>query len=245
MQEIALARAARAFAEQQHRHQQQAHANQQPPPAATQAGLEELALSALDRVLIVKAGSLPALKEALAALERQVPQLGAKLVVLDSVAALLRAELGGGGRQAALERSELVGRQAAALKALAERHRIPVVVTNQVRRRGPAKTCIRNSLHMRTRHSQLSPLAAAVGSLHKEESWLNAPFPRLPGHLAPQRPRGARVPRRRRAARRRRGRGPPLGGAGHQVGARRQRAARAGAPGGAAVHKGALGVAAL
>jgi RAD51-like protein 1 len=39
-----------------------------------------------------------------------------------------------------LERSEHVGRQAAALKVLAERHRIPVVVTNQVTARptGPA-----------------------------------------------------------------------------------------------------------
>jgi hypothetical protein len=39
-----------------------------------------------------------------------------------------------------LERSELIGRQAASLKSLAERHRIPVVVTNQVTSRptGPA-----------------------------------------------------------------------------------------------------------
>jgi RecA/RadA recombinase len=89
MQEMALARAARAAAEQ-------------PGPAApAQArALEELAMSALDRVLIVRAGTLDALHEALAALERQVPQTGARLVVLDSVAALLRGgELGGGREQ--------------------------------------------------------------------------------------------------------------------------------------------------
>ena len=142
MQEIALARAARVFAEQQ---QQSGHPQQQsghPPQAltpATQARLEELALSALDRVLVVKAGALGELRAALNALDDQVPRRGARLVVLDSVAALLRAELGA-GRQAARERAELVGLQAAALKALAERHRVPVVVTNQVTARptGPA-----------------------------------------------------------------------------------------------------------
>ncbi|GBF98527.1 DNA repair protein RAD51 [Raphidocelis subcapitata] len=136
MQEMALARAARAFAEQP--------GPPAPPGAAAApaalAALEELAMSALDRVLIVRAATLDALHESLAALERQVPQTGARLVVLDSVAALLRGGELGGGREQMLERSEHVGRQAAALKVLAERHRIPVVVTNQVTARptGPA-----------------------------------------------------------------------------------------------------------
>jgi len=98
MQEIALARAARIFAEQQQQQQQQQQSGPTPPPTQ-QSQLEELALSALDRVLIVKAGTLDALKDALTALERQVPQRGARLVILDSVAALLRSELGNGRGQ--------------------------------------------------------------------------------------------------------------------------------------------------
>jgi hypothetical protein len=83
MQEIALARAAAAA----------------PPGAPPPPALEEAALGALDRLLIIKAGTLDALRAALAALEAQVAQRGVRLVVLDSVAALLRAELGGGREQ--------------------------------------------------------------------------------------------------------------------------------------------------
>ena len=63
----------------------------------------------------------------------QVPRLDIKLIVLDSVAALLRTEFGGGEASALAARGELLGQQAALLKAVAEAHRIPVVVTNQVR----------------------------------------------------------------------------------------------------------------
>lgn len=63
----------------------------------------------------------------------QVAQRDVKLVLLDSVAALLRTELGGGDASALAARGEQLGRQAIALKVLAEQHRIPVVVTNQVR----------------------------------------------------------------------------------------------------------------
>jgi RecA/RadA recombinase len=64
----------------------------------------------------------------------QVAQRDVKLVLLDSIAALLRTELGGGDASALAARGEQLGRQATALKVLAEAHRIPVVVTNQVRR---------------------------------------------------------------------------------------------------------------
>ncbi|WIA20431.1 hypothetical protein OEZ85_004844 [Tetradesmus obliquus] len=69
-----------------------------------------------------------------------VAQRDVKLVLLDSVAALLRTELGGGDASALAARGEQLGRQAIALKVLAEQHRIPVVVTNQVTARptGPA-----------------------------------------------------------------------------------------------------------
>lgn len=62
----------------------------------------------------------------------QVPQLDIKLIVLDSIAALLRTEFGGGEAAALAARGEMLGQQAALLKAVAEANRIPVVVTNQV-----------------------------------------------------------------------------------------------------------------
>lgn len=66
-----------------------------------------------------------------------MPQRDIKLIVLDSVAALLRTEFGGGEAAALAARGELLGQQAAALKSVAEANRIPVVVTNQVREAMP------------------------------------------------------------------------------------------------------------
>ena len=63
-------------------------------------------------------------------LESTIIELNVKLVIIDSIAALARAEYGGSGRTA--ERQELLGEQASRLKALAEAFRIPVIVTNQV-----------------------------------------------------------------------------------------------------------------
>jgi hypothetical protein len=61
-----------------------------------------------------------------------VAQRDVKLIVLDSIAALLRTEFGGGEAAALAARGERLGQQAALLKAVAEANRIPVVVTNQV-----------------------------------------------------------------------------------------------------------------
>lgn len=66
----------------------------------------------------------------------QVPQRDVKLIILDSIAALLRTEFGGGEAAALAARGEMLGQQAAVLKAVAEANRIPVVVTNQVRGTG-------------------------------------------------------------------------------------------------------------
>jgi RecA/RadA recombinase len=65
----------------------------------------------------------------------QVPQRDVKLVILDSIAALLRTEFGGGEAAALAARGEMLGQQAAVLKSVAEANRIPVVVTNQVCRK--------------------------------------------------------------------------------------------------------------
>jgi len=65
----------------------------------------------------------------------QVANRDIKAILLDSAAALLRADLHNSNDPmgaALAARGELLGRQAAALKMLAEANRIPVVVTNQV-----------------------------------------------------------------------------------------------------------------
>lgn len=65
-------------------------------------------------------------------LEAGVIEHSARLVIVDSVAALARAEFGGGGSGSIVERQEMLGSVASRLKQLAEAFRIPVVVTNQV-----------------------------------------------------------------------------------------------------------------
>jgi RecA/RadA recombinase len=73
----------------------------------------------------------PAAAARLQGLEATISAREVKLVVIDSIAALLRLDFQ--GRERLGERQELLGQQAAALKLLAERHNIPVLVTNQVR----------------------------------------------------------------------------------------------------------------
>jgi RecA/RadA recombinase len=70
------------------------------------------------------------LEQSLASLPGLVAQHGIVLVIIDSIAALLRSDMG--ERAQLLERQQHLGRQAAALKQLAERNKIPVLVTNQV-----------------------------------------------------------------------------------------------------------------
>jgi DNA repair protein RadA len=72
-----------------------------------------------------------AARAAAQSLEATIEARDVKLVVIDSIAALLRLDYQ--GRELVAERQELLGRQAAALKFLAEKHNIPVLVTNQVR----------------------------------------------------------------------------------------------------------------
>jgi len=69
------------------------------------------------------------LLQRLEGLEAVIIERAAKLVIVDSVAALVRAEY---GRERLVERQALLGEQASRLKQLAEAFRIPVVVTNQV-----------------------------------------------------------------------------------------------------------------
>ena len=62
-------------------------------------------------------------------LESLIIERAAKLVIIDSIAALMRADF---ARERLIERQAMLGEYAARLKRLAEAFRIPILVTNQV-----------------------------------------------------------------------------------------------------------------
>ncbi|XP_059074321.1 DNA repair protein RAD51 homolog 2 isoform X2 [Cryptomeria japonica] len=82
------------------------------------------------RVLVLQISSLTELAESLRQLEASVTQHCIKLVIIDSMAALVSSEQ---GQEQTSSKHDTIGSQASFLKALAEVSRIPVVVTNQVR----------------------------------------------------------------------------------------------------------------
>ncbi|KAL2082373.1 hypothetical protein ACEWY4_022191 [Coilia grayii] len=65
-------------------------------------------------------------------LEEDIISCGAGLVILDSVASVVRKEFDTSLSGNLTQRSNLLGRQAATLKYLAQEFRMPVVVTNQI-----------------------------------------------------------------------------------------------------------------
>ncbi|MEW5318759.1 MAG: hypothetical protein WDW38_009953 [Sanguina aurantia] len=89
-------------------------------------GVKEL----LGRVVIFKPDNTEELVKCLNNIERYIAVHGAKLVVIDSIAALPRLDYG--GRDGAVERAEVLGQVAVQLKSLAESFRLPVLVVNQV-----------------------------------------------------------------------------------------------------------------
>ncbi|KAG1657551.1 hypothetical protein FOA52_005437 [Chlamydomonas sp. UWO 241] len=100
------------------------------------------ALSAtMTRVMILQPANVEQLVAQIESLEAGVIEFRVALIIIDSIAALARAEFGGGGPSGGIiERQEMLGSIAVRLKHLAEAFRIPVVVTNQVTTRlaGPA-----------------------------------------------------------------------------------------------------------
>ena len=83
----------------------------------------------LDRVLVKSPESSAKLLELLEGLESSIIDHGIKLIIIDSIASLARADF---GAKDVMERQKLLGQQASRLKYLAESFRIPVLVTNQV-----------------------------------------------------------------------------------------------------------------
>jgi RAD51-like protein 1 len=90
---------------------------------------ENAANTMMERVLVKKPESSAKLLELLQNLESDIIDHGIKLIIIDSIASLARADF---GAKDVMERQKLLGQQASRLKYLAESFRIPVLVTNQV-----------------------------------------------------------------------------------------------------------------
>eukprot|EP00854_Cymbomonas_tetramitiformis_P015600 gene15600-18495_t len=84
-----------------------------------------------ESVMVLSPKTTAELLERLKSMETVIIERRVKLILLDSVAALPRAEYGS-GKEAIVQRQEALGQLASTLKALAEAFGIPVVVTNQV-----------------------------------------------------------------------------------------------------------------
>jgi len=85
----------------------------------------------LDRILLVRVSSTAELMDKLASgfIQATISDHSVKLLVLDSIASLVRIEF---GTEQLVQRQKLLGQQASRLKFIAESFQIPVVVTNQV-----------------------------------------------------------------------------------------------------------------
>ncbi|GAB4819790.1 hypothetical protein N2152v2_006836 [Parachlorella kessleri] len=88
----------------------------------------------LPRVTVVTPDSSAGLMQCLQSLETLVIDHAARLIIVDSIAALARSDYGAGAGPGSTlaDRQALLSQQAARLKQLAETFRIPVLVTNQV-----------------------------------------------------------------------------------------------------------------
>lgn len=99
---------------------------------------EKQLMQLMQRIFVYSASTTEALKEILQKIEWDIIRTSAKLVIIDSVASLVRKEFGTAGLKSRIERSNLVLEQSALLKNLAETLGIAVVVTNQVTSQFPS-----------------------------------------------------------------------------------------------------------
>ena len=100
-------------------------ANKYPDSFGTETEADALAKS----VLVIRPRSCAELMAHLSGLQSFIIEHSIKCIVVDSIASLPRSEF---SNEFIIERQEMLGRQAVALKAVAEAFSIPVVVTNQV-----------------------------------------------------------------------------------------------------------------
>lgn len=116
----------------------------------------EEAQAALTRnVAVFSPANAADLSALIQSLESLIIERAAKLVIIDSIAALMRADF---GRERLMERQALLGEHAARLKRLAEAFRVPIVVTNQVTGGAVSLT------GQQPQHGDAGTVAAALGT---------------------------------------------------------------------------------
>ncbi|XP_023930394.1 DNA repair protein RAD51 homolog 2 isoform X2 [Lingula anatina] len=93
---------------------------------------EESLLQLTSRVHVYHESTSSQLLKRLQTLEEDIIEKKVKLIILDSVASLVRKEFDSRTSQNLYERTNLLAKEAAILKYLAESFYIPVVVTNQI-----------------------------------------------------------------------------------------------------------------
>lgn len=93
---------------------------------------EEQLVQLMQRIFVYSACTTEALKQILQKMQWDIIRTSAKLVIIDSIASLVRKEFGTAGLSSRIQRSNFVVEQAAILKDLAKSFSIIVVVTNQI-----------------------------------------------------------------------------------------------------------------
>lgn len=95
-------------------------------------GTNENLKNLCSRVHIYQESTCRQLQEKLDMIEEDIIKYGIKLIIVDSIASLVRKEFDSRLQGNMIERTSLLAKQAATLKYLAEAFFIPVVVTNQI-----------------------------------------------------------------------------------------------------------------
>ncbi|GMH35436.1 hypothetical protein BSKO_03304 [Bryopsis sp. KO-2023] len=91
--------------------------------------IDERVQSAMEKIMVVMPENAAEVLDELKDLETNIVEQRAGLVVLDSVAALVSGKY---SRDELIDRQDMIGQQATKLKAIAEKFKIPILVTNQV-----------------------------------------------------------------------------------------------------------------
>ncbi|GFQ69109.1 DNA repair protein RAD51 homolog 2 [Trichonephila clavata] len=93
---------------------------------------EEEVAHYLQRILVHKVNSITALKEVMLHLEKEIIKSKVKLIIIDSVASLMRKEYGTDGIDSLMERNKILMELAAMLKDLAQTYNLVVFLSNQI-----------------------------------------------------------------------------------------------------------------
>jgi len=85
-----------------------------------------------EKVMVYYAPTCDRLVKILEALDVDIVKYRFDLVIVDSIASVVRKEFHGGQSESLVDRAKVLAKQARTLKELAQQHNVPVLVTNQI-----------------------------------------------------------------------------------------------------------------